>query len=94
MSSYALVANGIVVNIAEWDGVTQWNPSYVDNKVPFTGYVSSGWTFDGNSFIAPSKEFLSTFSHYEWNGEEWVAVMHENYLPVEEFDPEPEYEVE
>ncbi|EMO4762579.1 TPA: hypothetical protein ACQZF0_000426 [Escherichia coli] len=53
---YALVKNGIVENMIEWDGVTEYVPGegfeviMADNQV-----VQIGYKFDGKKFISPEK---------------------------------------
>lgn len=49
---YAIVKDGIVVNICKWDGLSQWNPPVdsvvvnVDNTVAGPGFTYNGETFE------------------------------------------------
>lgn len=51
---YALVKNGIVENMIEWDGITEYVPGegyeliHTDNQEVMIGYI-----FDGNKFNSP-----------------------------------------
>ena len=47
----ALITNGVVVNIAIWDGISLWTPS-CDSIVDITNNpdVQIGWTYDGTNF--------------------------------------------
>lgn len=51
-STYAIVENGLVVNIVVWDGNSQWSPE-LGNALPCHSPVSIGWSYDGNEFIQP-----------------------------------------
>lgn len=53
MAVYAVVEAGAVINIAEWDGKSEWKPEKgkaVLTKAP----VSPGWLYDGRKFTAPN----------------------------------------
>jgi hypothetical protein len=50
-----MIQNGLVVNIAVWDGVTPWSPEgFIVVQVPEGLTVSSGWSYNGTSFIQPT----------------------------------------
>ncbi|EGT0661954.1 hypothetical protein [Citrobacter portucalensis] len=50
---YAVVNNGVVVNIAVWDGESEWKPT--DGiAVLAEGGVGIGWLYDGKKFIKPA----------------------------------------
>jgi hypothetical protein len=55
MKTMALIINGTVVNIAMWDGVSQWAP-VCDSMVDITAQpqVAIGWTYDGTNFSSPN----------------------------------------
>ena len=55
MNSYAVVENGIVVNIIEWDGVAPWGPpdGMSAVKIPNGETVGIGFSFDGSQFKSP-----------------------------------------
>ena len=52
MARYAIIENGSVTGVAEWDGVTAWTPP---SGVPVAcdETVATDWTYDGSQFIAP-----------------------------------------
>ncbi len=50
---YAVVNNGVVVNIAVWDGESEWKPT--DGiAVPAEEGVGIGWLYDGEKIIKPA----------------------------------------
>ena len=49
----AIIENGVVVNVALWDGVTTWNQQGTD--VTDQPQVGPGWTYDGADFTAPPR---------------------------------------
>ncbi|MCU3985480.1 tail fiber assembly protein [Enterobacter mori] len=49
---YAVVVDGVVVNMALWDGVNEWGPEE-GVVLPAGEYVGIGWLYDGTEFIAP-----------------------------------------
>ncbi len=55
MSNYAIIKSGTVVNIVEWDGVTEWEPGEGVSAIKVKNGVSVeiGYTYDGSKFIAP-----------------------------------------
>lgn len=55
MARYAMIKDGIVFNVAEWDGKTEWSPNCEIIECPdeFTG--SPGDTWDGKKFITPEE---------------------------------------
>ncbi|MCA8389264.1 hypothetical protein LGN11_26545 [Burkholderia multivorans] len=55
MDSYAVVENGLVVNIVEWDGVATWAPPDGTSavKIPNGETVGIGFGFDGSQFKSP-----------------------------------------
>lgn len=56
VSNYAMIENGIVVNIIVWDGVTPYNPGpqYTLVLVPDGAFVTIGYLYDAtNGFTAP-----------------------------------------
>ncbi|EFG2177740.1 hypothetical protein [Escherichia coli] len=52
---YAVVQNGVVVNIAVWDGESEWNPSDGVAVLAEEG-VGVGWSYDGKKFIKPASK--------------------------------------
>lgn len=53
MARYAMINNGVVFNIAEWDGESEWLPECEVVECPdeYTGGI--GWQWNGKKFIAP-----------------------------------------
>ena len=51
----AIIENGVVVNVALWDGVTTWNPRGTTVDVTDKPSVGPRWTYDGADFIAPPR---------------------------------------
>ncbi|MFW5400556.1 hypothetical protein V2A85_12710 [Yersinia sp. 1252 StPb PI] len=52
MNKYAVVLNGVVINIVVWDGESDWSPE-VGETVECDDAVSIGWTYDGSLFSDP-----------------------------------------
>lgn len=52
---HAIVRDGRVENVAEWDGETEWSPPAGTQLVP-AGDASPGDTWDGTRFIKPLVE--------------------------------------
>ncbi|ELQ7224703.1 hypothetical protein QQ528_003577 [Escherichia coli] len=52
---YAVVNNGIVVNIAVWDGESEWEPTDGVAVLAEDG-VGVGWSYDGEKFIKPASK--------------------------------------
>lgn len=49
---YAMIRDGVVFNVAVWDGESAWEPGC--EVVDITGvYAGVGWSWDGNTFTAP-----------------------------------------
>lgn len=61
---YALIKDGIVENVCEWDGNTAtWSPPAGVTAVLASDACGPGWTYDGSSFsppAAPAKVFNGT----------------------------------
>ncbi|MER5005930.1 tail fiber assembly protein [Atlantibacter hermannii] len=51
-NSYAVVKDGIVINIVVWDGETEWQPDE-GYAVKADGSVGIGWLYDGETFTPP-----------------------------------------
>lgn len=52
---YAVVNNGVVVNIAVWDGESEWKPTDGVAVLAEDG-VGVGWSYDGKKFIKPASK--------------------------------------
>ncbi|HAW3248011.1 TPA: hypothetical protein JLS05_000261 [Escherichia coli] len=52
---YAVVNNGIVVNIAVWDGESEWEPTDGVAVLAEDG-VGVDWSYDGEKFIKPASK--------------------------------------
>jgi hypothetical protein len=50
---YAVIENGVVVNVIEWDGETEWTPGDDYDVIDCPASVGPGWTYDGQTFTAP-----------------------------------------
>jgi hypothetical protein len=53
MASYAIIIDGIVDNIAVWDGVTPWAPGNNGDAILAPDDCAIGWAYDGAQFIPP-----------------------------------------
>lgn len=53
MSRYAVMKGDEVVNVALWDGETEWKPDGEIVQLPDDSPVSAGWTRSGNDWVAP-----------------------------------------
>lgn len=53
--TYALIQNGVVANIIEWDGSSSWQPPKDTQtvQVPAGVLVGIGYAYDGKAFSAP-----------------------------------------
>jgi len=52
----AIIKNGVVTNIAVWDGVSEWEPDG-DAVVDVSDLrVGIGYTYDGETFTAPPSQ--------------------------------------
>jgi len=51
-NSYAVVKDGIVINIVVWDGETEWQPDDGE-AVKIDNVAGIGWLYDGKKFTAP-----------------------------------------
>lgn len=67
MKNIAVIENGIVDNIATWDGVTTWNPGSPYTLVDITNIpnVVVGSTYDGTNFTPPTPPSMPTQTQYE-----------------------------
>jgi hypothetical protein len=52
MKHYAIIENGVVTNVAVWDGKTEWTPKE-GKAVEIAEGVSAGigWDYDGKKFV-------------------------------------------
>lgn len=54
MKRIAMIKDGVVQNVALWDGVSPWDPAgFVLIDVTAQPDVAVGWTYDGINFLAP-----------------------------------------
>ncbi|HCP5374678.1 TPA: hypothetical protein OEH38_002574 [Escherichia coli] len=49
---YAVVENGVVINIVVWDGQSEWQP-VTGEAVSCPAQVGIGWLYDGSNFSQP-----------------------------------------
>jgi hypothetical protein len=97
MARYALVWGRTVVNIAEWEGDTEWSPENIDTVIPIPEdkYVAVGYQVDGKDFVNEFSEELQAPDYYSWDGVAWVPVV--EYKPYPELllnIPNPGYEIQ
>ncbi|XBS71166.1 hypothetical protein ABK905_09470 [Acerihabitans sp. KWT182] len=55
---YAMIENGVVINLIVWDGITPYNPGtqYILLQVPDGALVDRGYSWDAtNGFTAPAE---------------------------------------
>ena len=52
-NAYAVVKDGVVINMVVWDGVTEWQPAE-GFAVPAHDYVGIGWRYEDEKFIDPN----------------------------------------
>ncbi|MFT4064263.1 hypothetical protein [Paraburkholderia sp.] len=60
MSKYALVRDGVVVNLTLWDGASQVDFGAGVTAVAATDAVQIGYGYDGSKFIAPAPQVTVT----------------------------------
>lgn len=68
MSRYALIRDGIVDNVCEWDGDTAtWTPPEGVEAVLASDPCGPGWTYDGATFSPPPPPPAKTqFTYHEF----------------------------
>lgn len=49
---YAIVVDGLVVNMVAWDGISEWSPE-LGEAIPAPDGVGIGWSYVDDEFIAP-----------------------------------------
>lgn len=52
-NAYAVIKDGIVINMVSWDGVTEWQPAE-GFAVPSPDYVGIGWRYEDGKFTDPN----------------------------------------
>lgn len=53
MNKYAIVINGTVVNVALWDGETDWQPDGEFIQLDDDSRVGPGWAYVEGTFVEP-----------------------------------------
>ncbi|MBU9468669.1 hypothetical protein LGM75_24950 [Burkholderia multivorans] len=57
MALYAVVNNGAVVNLVEWDGEAEWTPAVGEAvAIPSGEFVDIKYLYADGAFTAPPKE--------------------------------------
>lgn len=60
MSSYAIIKDGLVINVVVWDGNSGWEPPEGTIAVAYDidgdNPPGRGWTYDGKKFIPPKND--------------------------------------
>ena len=51
---HAIIKDGIVINVALWDGETEWTPPEETIAISCPDDVGPDWLYDGVNFTAPS----------------------------------------
>lgn len=51
--NYAIVQNGVIVNIIAWDGVTPYTPPEGCELHQWDGYMTSGWAWVDGAPVEP-----------------------------------------
>ena len=51
MKQMAHIADGKVVNVSLWDGVSEWHPDEQVIEIPQDQVVGIGWDYVNNSFV-------------------------------------------
>lgn len=83
--SYAIIRDGVVENVVEWDGESTWTPPDGTTLQPLNGSPAGpGWSFDGSEFTAPPTapvrfvwsvaDFMSKFTDEELDGVQIAGV--------------------
>lgn len=54
-NNYAVIEDGVVVNVIVWDGKAHIDDSVHESCVKITGDEWIGWSYDGKVFIAPQE---------------------------------------
>lgn len=52
---YAVVKDGVVTNLAIWDGESNWEPE-TGTAVKVEGPCGIGWGYDGKNFVATEQD--------------------------------------
>lgn len=52
MKSYAVISAGDVVNVVQWDGVSDWDAP-VGTQLVQSDVAAVGWSFKSGKFTAP-----------------------------------------
>ena len=60
MTRYAIIENGVVGNVALWDGATEWADAAGAIPLPEDSPVGPGYTYDGTAFTAPAQPVDTT----------------------------------
>lgn len=51
-NAYAIVKDGVVINMVVWDGKTEWEPEEGE-AIKADNFAGIGWLYDGKKFTAP-----------------------------------------
>jgi hypothetical protein len=56
MSKYAIVDNGVVINIVVWDGAATWSPDSGEPvEIKDSVFVDLGYLYSNEQFTAPEE---------------------------------------
>ncbi|HFK5702772.1 TPA: hypothetical protein ACG0A7_002511 [Enterobacter roggenkampii] len=67
MDKYAMVTDGSVVNVVEWDGTGTWNPNEA-GAILCPVEVAVGWLYNGTSFTDPNVKTDAELYEKEMDG--------------------------
>ena len=91
---YAIIRDGIVENVAEWDGESTWMPPDGTTLQSLEGSTAGpGWTFDGSAFSPPEpiaspprpltpREFMDRFTDDELDGIQLAVLNGEGMVQI------------
>lgn len=91
---YAIVSDGIVADVVEWDGATPWTPPDGTTLQQLgDSPAGSGWTFDGSAFAPPEpvvspprpltpREFMDRFTDDELDGIQLAVLNGEGMVQI------------
>ena len=91
---YAIIRDGIVENVAEWDGESPWTPPDGTTLQSLEGSTAGpGWSFDGSAFVPPEpvvspprpltpREFMDRFTDDELDGIQLAVLNGEGMVQI------------
>lgn len=78
MARYAVVDNGSVVNVIEWDGASRWKPPAGCEAIPDPESVAEiGGSYDGKRFAPPNGAVITSAEALVAQGRQRLAELRE-----------------